>query len=1054
MTALSLDEARRRLQTITEGERPFEAVASELLALGVEFLGVETGIVTRIDERHGFWETLASTDPPDGRFGVGTVLDLEQTYCRRILTQPEDLELRDASTEGWESDPAYQTHDLHCYWGTAISVGTIDGTVCFFSTEPRETPFTTEESLFAKLIGTTVESELRHHTGTAELARQTDFTTVLSRILRHNLRTDATIIRGQIELLAERLGEPTKHERVAIEKLDELVTLSEKVRQFESAVKDSFDPQLLELSSLIDGAITAGIPQTADASVVVNVGEEVLFTAHPSLELALRELLENAAIHTGEEPQITVSAESRPGEISITVSDNGPGFPTQERAVLTHGTEEPLSHGSGFGLWIANWIVHSHGGSIAVAEGTKTTVTLTLPQVATSTRHLLTQSDQQQLRAARDRFKTAFEEATDGLAIIDENNRVIEANTAVATLLDQSRETLLGRPLTGFITDLKGPTAPMPGEYNTIEISHKNGDAVLAEYTVTSEIIPGQKLLILRNVTERERRERLVRNLYEIVADSKLDFEAKVEALLATGQEALGTTYGSFSHVDGDSYRFEAIVGPTDAVDVGDVVPLEVTNCERVTTTEKTLVLGDIERDAPELVNRAGNVEWGLSCYLGAPVYQQGEVYGTFCFYDTEARSPSFSSWEVTLVDLMSQLVTYELERERREGLLRDQRRQLAVYNRFQSRIRSIALTAIESRNHEEIERRVCDQLVGDGSYSAAWIGQPEGGEVTPRAGTGLSDRSLAALGESTPEPANQALLDGAVAIMTGAEGDLHVDGAAAAAAVPLTYEGAVHGVLTVYAAESDAFDRPETAVLSQLGELLGHAIYAVEQRKALESETATVLELQLTEDHPLLSVATEETDIAFERWIPASDGQYRQFVTVKGLDEEQFETVIATLPSVTDCTLVSDHDEALFFELTRVPTDSIETLTSHGGRIVNATITDRQLQLTVELPPGADVRAVYDGFKAQFPSIDLLAQRTTAREGATWRTLHGVVIDQLTDTQRTTLETAYFAGYYETPRVASGEDVAASLDIATATFSQHIRTAEATLLAGIFGER
>ncbi|SEH62667.1 Signal transduction histidine kinase [Halopenitus malekzadehii] len=50
---------------------------------------------------------------------------------------------------------------------------------------------------------------------------------------------------------------------------------------------------------------------------------------------------------------------------------------------------------------------------------------------------------------------------------------------------------------------------------------------------------------------------------------------------------------------------------------------------------------------------------------MGAPVYVDDEVYGTFCFYDTEPRDGQFSEWEVTLVDLLSQWVSYELQRER-----------------------------------------------------------------------------------------------------------------------------------------------------------------------------------------------------------------------------------------------------------------------------------------------------------------------------------------------------------------------------------------------------
>lgn len=52
-----------------------------------------------------------------------------------------------------------------------------------------------------------------------------------------------------------------------------------------------------------------------------------------------------------------------------------------------------------------------------------------------------------------------------------------------------------------------------------------------------------------------------------------------------------------------------------------------------------------------------------------------------------------------------------------------------------------------------------------------------------------------------------------------------------------------------------------------------------------------------------------------------------------------------------------------------------------------------------------------------------------------------------LTDRQRVALRTAIDLGYYETPREATHEDVAAALDCASSTASEHLRKAEAHLV-------
>jgi signal transduction histidine kinase/PAS domain-containing protein len=162
------------------------------------------------------------------------------------------------------------------------------------------------------------------------------------------------------------------------------------------------------------------------------------------------------------------------------------------------------------------------------------------------------------------------------------------------------------------------------------------------------------------------RRERALRGMYEIISDRERPFEEQVRALLDLGRQELGTPYGTLSEIRGEEYTFEVVSADADddTVREGEVVPTEATNCETVASTERTVVLGDVARDAPGETDRAGYREWGITCYIGAPVYLGSEVYGTFCFYGTESRE-SFSEWERTLVDLMSRWVSSELGRQR-----------------------------------------------------------------------------------------------------------------------------------------------------------------------------------------------------------------------------------------------------------------------------------------------------------------------------------------------------------------------------------------------------
>ncbi|MFC6767789.1 sensor histidine kinase [Natrinema soli] len=80
-------------------------------------------------------------------------------------------------------------------------------------------------------------------------------------------------------------------------------------------------------------------------------------------------LLENAVQHTGSEPIVEVSV-TRDGEaVHLSVADDGPGIPPAEIDVVTGETDiTQLTHGSGLGLWLVNWMIDSYGGSVSFAR--------------------------------------------------------------------------------------------------------------------------------------------------------------------------------------------------------------------------------------------------------------------------------------------------------------------------------------------------------------------------------------------------------------------------------------------------------------------------------------------------------------------------------------------------------------------------------------------------------------------------------------------------------------------------------------------------------------
>jgi two-component system sensor histidine kinase KdpD len=104
------------------------------------------------------------------------------------------------------------------------------------------------------------------------------------------------------------------------------------------------------------------------------------------IERVLVNLLENASKYTPPGSKVTVAAEVIGDQLSVSVSDDGPGLPAgREEAVFqkfTRGVRESATPGVGLGLAICRAIVESHQGKIVGANrpagGARFTFTLPL----------------------------------------------------------------------------------------------------------------------------------------------------------------------------------------------------------------------------------------------------------------------------------------------------------------------------------------------------------------------------------------------------------------------------------------------------------------------------------------------------------------------------------------------------------------------------------------------------------------------------------------------------------------------------------------------------
>jgi signal transduction histidine kinase len=199
---------------------------------------------------------------------------------------------------------------------------------------------------------------------------------VANRVLRHDLRNRMNVITGWA---AELAGHETEDVRVIGERItataDELIELGEQVRLLvETADYAGRSTESVDLGAHIDPLVDRFQDAHPEATVETErLAATTVLVPHPRLlTISVESLLENAVEHNdAERPWVKVTVEPASGSdeyARLRIADDGPGIPEAELEALREGSETPLKHGSGLGLWLVHWTVTAAGGTVTFEE--------------------------------------------------------------------------------------------------------------------------------------------------------------------------------------------------------------------------------------------------------------------------------------------------------------------------------------------------------------------------------------------------------------------------------------------------------------------------------------------------------------------------------------------------------------------------------------------------------------------------------------------------------------------------------------------------------------
>jgi signal transduction histidine kinase len=346
-----------------------------LVWLAATLCEVSTAVINIIDDRWQHQIAAVGFEPE--------VCSREDSMCAVVFLQGEQVEVPDARVdERFARNPFVtgEIADVRFYASSPLVTpdGIAIGTLCVFDEEVGE--LTPERSRGLALLAGQVVDALELRRIARELRQSNERLESFAGQIGHDLRNPLTAVAGFIELAAmdPNLAE-SPHAAYALERAEAAAT------RMGSMIGDLLAYARLggpkpHRDHLDVGEIVAAVLEDLD-TVITESGATVTSEIDAPVigdETLLRALLQNLVANavkfsraSGAAPRVDIRAVAFDGGCRITVDDNGPGIPAEQRErvfdLMERGDAGDVP-GLGIGLSTCRRIVESHGGRIGVED--------------------------------------------------------------------------------------------------------------------------------------------------------------------------------------------------------------------------------------------------------------------------------------------------------------------------------------------------------------------------------------------------------------------------------------------------------------------------------------------------------------------------------------------------------------------------------------------------------------------------------------------------------------------------------------------------------------
>lgn len=168
---------------------------------------------------------------------------------------------------------------------------------------------------------------------------------------------------------------------------------------------------------------------------------------------------------------------------------------------------------------------------------------------------------------------------------------------------------------------------------------------------------------------EKQAGEYAIRALYKVASAPNLNFDQRMQGLLALGRKYFEFELGFLGSVDDDSYKIIAFQKSNHlklSFQPGDQLDLDQAFCSKIFCSGKLISFTSIQ-ESKHFEYAPDNNVLGVEAYIGTPVLVGKVPYGVLCFTSFNKRTKPFKDSDRQIIKLMAQWVGHEIERQQYE---------------------------------------------------------------------------------------------------------------------------------------------------------------------------------------------------------------------------------------------------------------------------------------------------------------------------------------------------------------------------------------------------